>query len=71
MQPQAACGLEDLFGVRGMTAGRRVRMRPWMALFASDIPAREQVMIGLKFAALGLAPPLLYGLFLLALSWAP
>ena len=61
--------LERLFGVRGLAAGRAIASRPWMRLFAPDIPAREQLRIGLRFLALGLAPPALLGVALLAWTW--
>ncbi len=64
-----ASDLERLFGVARMASGRRVSLRPGMGLFAHDIPVREQVWIGLKFAALGLVPPLAFALVWLALVW--
>ena len=69
-RPRAAPDLERLLGVRGLAAGRVVAARPWMALFATDIPVREQVWIGLRFVGLGLLPPLLLAVLLAMLTWA-
>ena len=65
----AAPDLERLFGVRELAAGRAIAARFWMRLFAPDIPAREQLRIGLRFMAPGLAPPALLGAALLARTW--
>ena len=62
--------LERLFGVVGMTQGRKIAMRPLTGLLASDIPAREQIQIALKFIALGFVPPLVVGGLLLGSLWA-
>jgi hypothetical protein len=59
-----AVDLEKIFGVQGMSAGRKIRPARWRALLAPDLPAREQALIGLQYAALGAAPPLLFGVLL-------
>lgn len=68
--PAAPLDLEKLFGVEGLSAGRSTKRPRWHAFLAHDIPVREQIWIGARFAALGLVPPLMFGVLLAAWLWA-
>jgi hypothetical protein len=63
----AAQNLEALFGVEGLVRARRSRMR---SLLADDMSIGEQFVVALEFAALGLAPPALFGVALFLWLWA-